>query len=457
MRPGRPHLRKVLFVAYAFPPLGAVGSLIASQTVKYLGRHGWQAIVLTVRPEYHRGRPLDPSLLEDLPATVRIERTATVARRRREGRGAAAAPAQPPRGPRVVRRLLAALLSPVRWLASVLVNPDEYVLWVPFAVVAGLRIIRSEGVEAIYARSQPASSLIVGRILKRLTGTPLVVELGDYWTLAGHRRWRSAAQRRIQQRQERGVLESADAITASFDTAMYQEAYPQLRDRFRLMMLGFDREEFAAGAAPRSDRFDLTYVGKISGEQYPVEPLFQALRSAQVPGLRLTILGSADAACRDAVERLGVKDIVSFEGFVNHKTAVHRMCGANGLLLIINDSKDNFDTNYSTKLFEYLAAGRPILALVPGRGRAATLITRTGAGVVCSPRDPVAIAAGLKAVYGMGAAWRAPSREAFAEFDKDIIVGRLASILDEIVAAREGAARPPFHAAAPPGGPRSDS
>ena len=111
-------MRQVLFVTYYFPPLGGAGVQRALKFVKYLPQFGWEASVLTVRPP--RGRLLDASLLEEIPASASVFRTA--------------APALPLWLPWRFRSLVA------RWLLPV----DEQIGWLPPASRGGSQMLRAK-------------------------------------------------------------------------------------------------------------------------------------------------------------------------------------------------------------------------------------------------------------------------------------------------------------------------
>ena len=441
-------MKTVLLICYAFPPFAADGGgMIAAQTAKYLPRFGWRPIVLTIRDSYHPSWHRDEALLDDLPKDTRIVRTRTVViphRRRARSRRAGGEHSSQTRRTNL-RSPVAALMSLIRKVGSVLVNPDPYLLWIPFAVYRGARLIRQERVDAIVASSTPPSTLLVGYLLKLLTGKPLVGEIGDHWATGDHHDWETRLQRRIQRWQEAAVVRQADVITTCFDSAAYQEAYPEHRHKFRLMMLGYDRDDLPKPGAqpePRADpdasRFEIMYVGKLGGEQYPYEPLLDAVAAARIPGLHLTLIGPAIPEVGESIRRLGLQDAVSLGGFMGHAAAVRRLRGADGLLLIINDTRESYDANYSIKLFEYLAAQKPILALVPRGGKAAELVERTGSGVVCSPRDRAEIVAGLRAVRAMRVRRTDAAAAVVRQFDKEIVVGALARILDGLVATPAG-------------------
>lgn len=418
-------MKNVLFISYSFPPYSGVGSVIASQTVKYLPKFGWNPIVLTATEREYRSQVVKNYFPPD---NLEIHRVASIK--------------QPAIADGLKTRNNAALVtatsktsisirikSVVRWIASFVVNPDAHFLWIPFAVYRGLKIIKRQNIKVIYARLHPASSVMVGYYLNRLTGLPLVVEFSDYWTLRGHYPWKSAVQKKIQRRQEKKVIEAATFVTTGFDDALYREFYPEYREKFKLMMLGFDEDDFKVRPFPKPEEYIISHIGKIRGEQYPMEPFLSAVKASKIPNLKVRLIGDIDDDCKKLISKLQLNN-VEILGPQPHEVAVQHMLSSDVLLLLINDSKENFATNYSTKLFEYLAVKKPILALVPEDGNAAYLIRLTKSGLVSRPRNQEQIAKTLDAVYSHKWDFTIQNPE-LDKFNKRHIIDKLSKLLDE--------------------------
>jgi hypothetical protein len=148
-------VRRVLMVAYYFPPLGGAGVQRTLKFVKYLPEFDWQPVVLATKVSDARLR--DPSLEKEIPATVSVCRTPALT--------------LPARLPWRLRSFIA------RWLLLV----DEQLGWLPFAVSQGQRMIEEHGVEAIYTTSAPYTSHLIGARLKQRTGLPWVADFRDPW------------------------------------------------------------------------------------------------------------------------------------------------------------------------------------------------------------------------------------------------------------------------------------
>jgi len=172
---------------------------------------------------------------------------------------------------------------------------------------------------------------------------------------------------------------------------------------------GCDFDEFAGLAHERSERLRILHAGFFFGVRSP-RPFLEALSRllADRPELRDVIearfVGGFRAADRVWAETLGLGEAVRIDGFLPHDQALAAMKQADALLLLIPRGQGLGLSVLSGKIFEYLAAERPVLALVPPEGVAADLLRSTGFARIADPDDVPAIRAQLEDLVE---AWRA--------------------------------------------------
>lgn len=363
---------KVLVVSWAFPPILDTESLQTLRCVKHLPAHGWQPIVLTVKPPHHTCA-VDTSLLQLVPPDVRVERAWTWEHRWTIG---------------LLRRFAPALLQ----------FPDKEVGWLWDAVRRGKKIARAENVQAIYTRACPFSSHLIGYHLKRKTGLPWVAHFSDPWTQSPYFHPRSAKHRRFHATWERRIVETADALT--FATGYIRDGfvtqYPVAEKSF-VVSNSFDRSELNVLTLQRANvpTFILTHVGQFYGIRSPV-PFLRALRQAMdheaTLGERIMVrfVGSLAPEFRRVIHDLRLEAHVSITGSVPYFESLQYQAASDALLLI-DAPCDGPSVFLPSKLLEYLAFGKPILALTPPRGMSAGLVHQAG-GIVVAPDDVDAIA-----------------------------------------------------------------
>ncbi|HKP10675.1 MAG TPA: glycosyltransferase, partial [Blastocatellia bacterium] len=320
--------------------------------------------------------------------------------------------------------------------------PDGQVGWYPHAVRAARGVMKSREVAAIYSTSFPVTAHLAAYRLKRASGKPWIADFRDLWTENHYADYDSRLRKRIDQRIEARLLEHADVITTVSDE--WAETLRRLtrgRKRVEVIRNGFDADEFASIKARRPDRWTVTYVGLFYGVKQDPSPFLEALRRAIVSGevaredARFNIVGEPDPYVREMAARFGVADITHFTGFVPHAGALAEQVNSSLLLLILHQAQTNAG-HIPGKLYEYLGARRPVLALVPDGFEAARLIRESCAGVVVGSQDVAGIERALVDSYK---AYRAGRHESLnngdlSRFERRAQAGQLAGLLNELAA-----------------------
>jgi glycosyltransferase involved in cell wall biosynthesis len=396
--PGESTQRRVLVVAYYFPPAGGPGVQRVLKTVKYLSRHGWAPTVLTVAggafPQH------DPSLEADIPEGTPVVRARAlnpfgIYGRLTGSRGVDAVPVGSVGGGTGFAARIA------RWVRANLFLPDARVGWVPFASRAALRLHDRQPFDAVLTSGPPHSTHLVGRKLARRTRVPWVADFRDPWT--GINFYddlpMTVAARRLDRRLEASVLGNASHITTVSPTWAHALTTRVGRPESDATVVhnGFDADDFAGPAPAQRESFTLAHVGSLYGSRDP-GALWKALATMRAAGrlnrFRLRLTGGLDDAVLASAVAAGVADLVDTTGYVNHATAVLEMRSASALLLFVEDF--GLDRGMITgKLYEYLGAGRPVVGLGPVDGDAAAVLAETRAGVMIRRDDAGALAAHL--------------------------------------------------------------
>lgn len=390
---------KILIVTYEFPPAGGVAVQRALSWAKYLPDCGCEVHVLTAR---NPASPVhDPELLRDVPAGVTIHRAWSLEppyhfrkavwkllNGRQETRQEAARDSRRPAGlgARIVKRLLC---------------PDPEVLWLPLARRRAFRIIEKHGIDTVVVTAPPFSIFLVGMALKkRFPGVQLVSDFRDEWRrfyLSDFAFQGNEWARRRAGEIERATVESSDLVVAVTRTSLAElrRRYPaEPESKFAFIPNGYDPQRFS-GFSPRATSngaIVVTYVGTVYKTSSP-KPYLDAL-----DGLPERIRSRFETRFvgRIAEPNLidGRKSLVRATGFLPHADAVRQMEESDYLLVTMHN-----DFMLPAKIFEYLAAGKPILALAPQGGEVARLLEETGAGYCADPADPAAIQAMLERVH----------------------------------------------------------
>jgi glycosyltransferase involved in cell wall biosynthesis len=429
-------MRTALIVSYAFPPRNIVGAIRPLKFARYLPEFGWRTIVLTVRRGLGWSSGTDLTLVEQLPPETRIVRTCSIEPPYRVVSGLAGG--DPRQVPSFRKRLL-------RALRTVLLIPDDKIGWLPFALLRGWRILRHERVDLIFATSPPPTALLVATLLSRWTCCPLVVDFRDPWTQFALHRWlRNLLRRRIEEAMEHAVVRQASRIitVTSPRTKAMAEKYPHIpASRWFTLTNGFDLDDFGLPVSPpHNDRFTIVYTGSFYYHRQPdgfLKALQQAFRTRpdMRSQVRVFIAGGACPGLAEQISAQELDDVIILQGLVPYVESISLQKTADLLLLFIGASP-MASTWYPAKLFEYIATGRPILAIVP-EGIAADLVREAGTGMVVHPENVGAI---CQALLDLHVRWREDRLPTLRDpalpmrFERRHLTERLAALFNTVLA-----------------------
>jgi glycosyltransferase involved in cell wall biosynthesis len=418
--------RSILLVAYFYPPCTDAGAHRPAAMVKYLRRAGHRVTVLTTAAY---GRSSD-----DATGADGVVRTADLqlARARLRGKD------------RVQAMYEADTYSGRPHPLSRVLVPEPLVLaWVPFALPRALRLHRARRFDAVITTSPPESAHLVGRALAR-RGAAWVADVRDAWTFEPLRPpFPTRAQRRLDDRLERGLLRAADVVTS-----VSRPAADDLRSRVgadvELVPNGWDPElappagGSGGDAAARlldPDRVSLVYTGRFGSYGRDPRPLIAAIRelAASEPKsaarLELVLAGPFTQEELQILHTNVAPARITAVGSLPRPDALALQRAADALLLLASPTRSQLA---NLKLFEYLAAGRPLLALAGGT-EAGRIVAETGAGEVVRSDDVPAIVEALRRLAG--GETEPPDPDRVREYSYPAVAERMADAVERAIAA----------------------
>jgi glycosyltransferase involved in cell wall biosynthesis len=376
---------KVLVVTMYFPPAGGGGVQRPLKLAQYLPALGIETHVLA--PDDPKWVHRDPDLR--VPTQAWVHRVRYVGPRARK-------PAEELRAADGLERALVRAQVTARRLLL----PDASVMWNLTAIPAAIQIVRREGIDAILTTSPPGSIHFVGAAVQRATGARWLADLRDPLVANPHRRSDTAATRARQatnERLARLVARHADAISCVSEAIADEVRELGARGIVRTIANGCDFDDFAGLEYAPAPRFRITHAGSFFGKRDP-RPFLQALRDSNVD-IVARFAGDFRSSDREWAQNLGLGDRLELIPYSPRADSLRLQRDSEALLLLVPDAGGRGKGVLSGKVFEYLAAGRPILAVVPPDGAAAELIRETNAGVVVAPDDVDGIRAALEGMH----------------------------------------------------------
>lgn len=424
-------MRRILLIARSFPPINEAGTARPFFFAKYLPAFGYQPHVISTANT--DGYAVDPSWLERLPAEVTVDYVGRSLERLPLGA--------------FQRRLPSPLGKAVQPAARL---ERSWHGWVGPVVRRGLALATRHRFDLVWATGPPWDTLRAGYLLSKLLRRPFVADLRDPWTYGPMWHLITPARQPRELKRERQILTHATrtVFTSPLTTAAMQARYPaEVADRFVTITNGFDGEAPAEPERATPDnRFVLRHLGALHPQHRRPEIVLDGLRLA----MRDETL-KRDVYLEFVGTLAGMDALLQADDLADHVT--HRppvpfarsralMRGADALVMLQNITGEGRDV-IAGKLFEYLAAERPILGIVPPDGGDAWLLRETGAGNVTGITDPRAVADAIRALWQRwqaGTLTGAVDPAAVTQYARHALAGRLAALFDEILAAPTGAA-----------------
>ncbi|KKR33245.1 MAG: Glycosyl transferase, group 1 [Candidatus Gottesmanbacteria bacterium GW2011_GWC2_39_8] len=397
-------MNKVLIITTHFPPDRHVGAKRPAKFVKFLPEFGWQSVVLTMGEEHYHG--IDDSLSENLSGCVSIFRpkkwhvfgAMTLGRKnsksklnhRTAWKGI----------PLVKRFFVRLMLFDFGWILS--------------ACVRGAKIVKNEEIDILFSTSPNPEAHLVGLCLKIVTGRPWIADFRDPWTALDIFYTPGYFKRGIDRLCEKIVVTTADHITAISRTlAKNLNKLRNCRNKNNVSVVynGYDKDDFdeVDDTASSAHPFTITYLGTWGTGRSP-ESFLRAMGKLliQCPNIkkqiRVNFVGEVkfDQQMHALIEQVILEEnlngVVNMIPFLPYKRGLNLLMHSDVSLLVVSLFHSRVGC-LSSKLFEYMNAGKPILALAPFESEEAQIILAAGAGQVVAPEEVNAISNKIKEMY----------------------------------------------------------
>ncbi len=418
--------KSVLLVSSVFPPqIGGRSEKVVSRA-KLFARSGWQVNVLS--PEIGANERQDPASIPDEPG-ITVHRTPYFFKSRwsslRHDKD----------------RKLEVEAGRLGRLPDIVHLHKGYVRWFPYAITRGVRLARESDV--ILTMSNPVAAHLIGLVISKWTGIPWVAEFRD--PLVGYAysmRGPEVLNRVLESR----IIHSADHIFQfqDFVPEPIYDRYPGLpRSKFTVVpYAGYNPEDFENFNFDENievgDNKELrfSYTGTFYGETITPIPFFKGLKgflSKEKRDIRAVFAGDWGEGYQQLVSDLGLGDSVEYMGYLTRSQCMRLWEKSHVLLLILGPEPDNVE-RIPSKFWDYLATGRPILALVHPSGKVARIVREQRLGFVADTGDPVSVSIALEAIWRAHAEGKLtpqPTDQFLASVDRTSIDKLIVDILEK--------------------------
>ena len=381
-------MKRLLVISYYWPPSGGSGVQRWVKFCKYLPSLGWQPVVYT--PSNPEQIAVDESLLADIPPEVEVLKTRIhepydTYRKLIGGGNAAVGEVNPLNAGKKTWKQKAGV-----WARGNLFIPDPRVGWVEPSVRFLKEYLDGHPVDAMVTTGPPHSMHLIGLKLKKATGIRWIADFRDPWTEMFYFKhlglWPLAESRH--RKLEKAVLDGADAVI-SVSPPVRDDFQSKTATQVHLITNGFDEDDFAVPEnAPRicDGYFTVVHTGLFAADGNPIN-LWDALslkcsHDAEFRRLlRIRLAGKTDAGIISAIRERGLGDNLDNLGYLPHSETVAEQRSASVLMLPLRREPE-YAKVLPGKIFEYLAARRPVLGIGQEDGAAACVLRDSGCGTM---------------------------------------------------------------------------
>jgi len=426
--------KKVLIITYYWPPAGGAGVQRWLKFAKYLGDFGWEPIIYT--PENPDPPSLDDSLLRDIPENIKVlsqpiwepyawYRSFVGQKDKKIGAGFVSEEKQP------------GLLHKIAvWVRGNIFIPDARRFWIKPSIRFLTNYLKGNPVDVVVSTGPPHSMHMIGLGVKKNLGTKWVADFRDPWTNIDFYKELMLSDKadKKHRQMEQKVLKNAD-LTLTIGYTMTEEMKGLGAKRVETLTNGFDEEDFTAVQSKVDEEFSIAHIGTFSPSRnhnnlWKALSELKAENEAFAKKLKIRTVGVVDHTVRASIESFGLNENWEEIAYVPHNQVLKYQQSSKILLVCINNTP-NAAGILPGKFFEYLASGRPILAIGPVDGDIGKLLAETQAGAIVEPDDLEGIKTTIRKLF-TNSSLTEPDRTKILNYSRRGITERLAELMDSI-------------------------
>jgi len=379
-------MKKVLIITYYWIPSGGSGVQRWVKFVKYLREFGWEPIIYT--PENPEFPSLDYSFKSDIPSDITVLKT----------------PIWEPYN--VYRKLTNKENEPIKagfisenkkhgwkdklsvWIRGNFLIPDPRRFWIRPSVRYLSTYLNQNPVDAIITTGPPHSMHFIGLGLKKnFPNLPWIADFRDPWTNIFFYKdlkigWLAD---KIHHQLERKIIKTTDCLLV-VSKGMKEEFEVLQPKRLEIISNGYDDADLQSGENVLDEKFSISHIGLLTPKQNPMV-LWKVLSEICNENfefnsdLEIKLVGNVDFSVLESINQFGLQKQLTKIAYLPHNEAIAEQQTSQILLLLLMNEPGN-KCILTGKLFEYLAAKRPVLAFGPTDGDAAAVLRDANAGVM---------------------------------------------------------------------------
>jgi glycosyltransferase involved in cell wall biosynthesis len=378
--------KKLLVATYYWPPSGGAAVQRWLSFANKLCEEGWQVHILTVSPKWATYQLQDQSLVAQIDPRIIVHTTKTLEPfgiyKKIFGKDSIPKPAfSNETSPSLLKKAF-------RFIRGNFFIPDPRIGWKKYAVPKANKVIEEHEIATIITAGPPHSTHFIGKELKRKTNIKWIADFHDLWTdvIYYNMLYHTPIIKQWDKRLERSILENADHIITvgeKYKEKLLSKSGSLTSEKISVLRIGYDEKAVAVQTTvTKQNAFIITYTGSIA-DFYQPEVFIACLREIlstypHVPFI-LRFVGVLSAGIKALIIDAGLESYLEETGYVSHAESISFLIASTVLLLVNPVTKDE-EMVIPGKLYEYLAAQKPIINITSSKAETASIIAECNAG-----------------------------------------------------------------------------
>jgi glycosyltransferase involved in cell wall biosynthesis len=382
--------KKVLVITYYWYPFAGVGTYRISRFVKYLLKSGWEVVILTTKNAASgmKEEPDDPILKECTVYRSNVIEPTGLLKSGNQDNSKTSNPSIFYRKNKSWKSKLAV------WVRLNLMIPDAKFTWKWFAVPLGKKIIKKENPDLILSTSPPPTTNLIAKKLAEWSSLPWLADFRDPWTNIYYYddNPQSGWARNQNKKLETEVLNRADKIIL-VNNGFFPEHEQDIANKSTVIPNGFDPDHIirTEPTSTKNNKFTIRYFGSLKANQHPAAFIKSLAHIGnnypeKAENIAFEFYGSIDPDIKKEIRDASKVIETIFHDFIPHDEMMKKVSSSDMLLLAIGRTK-NSKFALSTKVFEYMISGNPVIGIGPVDGAASELVQKTNIGAFFDHED----------------------------------------------------------------------
>ncbi len=389
-------MKKVLYIAYYWPPCGGIGVVRNLKFVKYFRNHGWEPIIYA--PENASYPIIDHSTEKDLPQNITILKTPIFEPYGLFNLAKGKKKSEQVKDVFLVNEKKKSFMHDLGlWIRANFFIPDARAFWINPSIKYLRKYLQENHVDAIISYGPPHSMHLIAKALHNEFNIPWVSDWQDPWTeidyFAKFNMSNAARQKHI--RLEKEVITRADAlvmVSKSWCTDLEKLSGRKVD----YIPFGYDESDFTGLSYKRNNFFTISHFGMLGIDRNP-KNLWKALQelNQELPHfeqhLKIHLAGHVDATVFESIANAGLKQQLQYDKQINKSELFGYLTNSNIQLVLINTPEEGIAYNNKgripAKVFECIGSKQPVLVIGPTGGDVAHIVAETQTGISCEYDD----------------------------------------------------------------------